>query len=504
MSTWRIVRTGRVLRSSPTASAAGAAPAAVLEPQAGHEAQRFVDDAPRELGFPRLAVAEDDRELDDAPAGRARADGSSRSGSRSPRCAPSRTRWPPTPPRGRRDSRMSRRSRPSRARRRRIGSPIATANAADGASSRSRHPARTCSRSRGRRRVRRWPPGPGGPGGRGRDRRRSARRSQPRRRSPGGTRPDRRTRARAWRSRHELDGAELAAEAPGEDVRAVRAAVVDHHDADVRDGHPDPLDDRLEVLDFVVGRDHGDDAHGPRRYAAATRRAAIGSAAVDPTPPIRSDDRLSALPSPAARIGGLRRDLPGRAGRSADRAQPRGVAVRRRLRPAPRARPVRRRGDRGRRDERGRGARATRARRVARAPGPDRMTIADEGGEELVDELMAVACQVAVEGGDVAAAGRTGRRWTSPPSRAPPTSSPSSTTRPRRRSSPGSPACGPATRSSAKRATHQDGASGVSWLIDPIDGTTNFVYGVPQWATSVAASSGRCGPGRSGLRTGDG
>ena len=40
-----------------------------------------------------------------------------------------------------------------------------------------------------------------------------------------------------------------------------------------------------------------------------------------------------------------------------------------------------------------------------------------------------------------------------------------------------------------EEGTHQDGTSGVSWLIDPIDGTTNFVYGVPQWATSVAASA---------------
>ena len=31
---------------------------------------------------------------------------------------------------------------------------------------------------------------------------------------------------------------------------------------------------------------------------------------------------------------------------------------------------------------------------------------------------------------------------------------------------------------------------GVSWLVDPIDGTTNFVYGLPQWATSVAAGDG--------------
>lgn len=31
------------------------------------------------------------------------------------------------------------------------------------------------------------------------------------------------------------------------------------------------------------------------------------------------------------------------------------------------------------------------------------------------------------------------------------------------------------------------GASGVHWLIDPIDGTTNYLYGRPDWAVSVAA-----------------
>jgi myo-inositol-1(or 4)-monophosphatase len=31
------------------------------------------------------------------------------------------------------------------------------------------------------------------------------------------------------------------------------------------------------------------------------------------------------------------------------------------------------------------------------------------------------------------------------------------------------------------------GTSGISWLIDPIDGTTNFVYGLPNWAVSIAA-----------------
>jgi myo-inositol-1(or 4)-monophosphatase len=35
-----------------------------------------------------------------------------------------------------------------------------------------------------------------------------------------------------------------------------------------------------------------------------------------------------------------------------------------------------------------------------------------------------------------------------------------------------------------------DGASGVRWLIDPIDGTTNFVYGYPACAISIGAETG--------------
>jgi myo-inositol-1(or 4)-monophosphatase len=30
------------------------------------------------------------------------------------------------------------------------------------------------------------------------------------------------------------------------------------------------------------------------------------------------------------------------------------------------------------------------------------------------------------------------------------------------------------------------GTSGLSWYVDPIDGTTNFMYGLPMWSTSVA------------------
>jgi myo-inositol-1(or 4)-monophosphatase len=33
-----------------------------------------------------------------------------------------------------------------------------------------------------------------------------------------------------------------------------------------------------------------------------------------------------------------------------------------------------------------------------------------------------------------------------------------------------------------------DGTSGYSWFLDPIDGTTNFVYDLPAWSTSVAVA----------------
>jgi len=33
----------------------------------------------------------------------------------------------------------------------------------------------------------------------------------------------------------------------------------------------------------------------------------------------------------------------------------------------------------------------------------------------------------------------------------------------------------------------QSGDTGVRWIVDPLDGTTNFLYGFPAWAVSVAA-----------------
>ena len=40
-----------------------------------------------------------------------------------------------------------------------------------------------------------------------------------------------------------------------------------------------------------------------------------------------------------------------------------------------------------------------------------------------------------------------------------------------------------------EEGTDTAGSSGIDWLIDPIDGTTNFLYDLPGWAVSIAARS---------------
>jgi myo-inositol-1(or 4)-monophosphatase len=39
----------------------------------------------------------------------------------------------------------------------------------------------------------------------------------------------------------------------------------------------------------------------------------------------------------------------------------------------------------------------------------------------------------------------------------------------------------------AEEGTSREGTTGVRWIIDPLDGTTNFLFGVPAYAVSVAA-----------------
>ncbi len=42
-----------------------------------------------------------------------------------------------------------------------------------------------------------------------------------------------------------------------------------------------------------------------------------------------------------------------------------------------------------------------------------------------------------------------------------------------------------------EEGTDTAGTSGIAWLIDPIDGTTNLLYDLPGWAVSIAAASER-------------
>jgi myo-inositol-1(or 4)-monophosphatase len=38
---------------------------------------------------------------------------------------------------------------------------------------------------------------------------------------------------------------------------------------------------------------------------------------------------------------------------------------------------------------------------------------------------------------------------------------------------------------------HAEGTSGLSWVVDPLDGTVNFLFGLPQWCVSVAVRDSR-------------
>jgi myo-inositol-1(or 4)-monophosphatase len=41
----------------------------------------------------------------------------------------------------------------------------------------------------------------------------------------------------------------------------------------------------------------------------------------------------------------------------------------------------------------------------------------------------------------------------------------------------------------------EDGSSGLTWVVDPLDGTVNFLFGVPQWCVSIAARAERAEQG---------
>jgi myo-inositol-1(or 4)-monophosphatase len=41
-----------------------------------------------------------------------------------------------------------------------------------------------------------------------------------------------------------------------------------------------------------------------------------------------------------------------------------------------------------------------------------------------------------------------------------------------------------------EEGSREDGESGLSWVVDPLDGTVNFLFGIPQWCVSVAVQDG--------------
>lgn len=45
----------------------------------------------------------------------------------------------------------------------------------------------------------------------------------------------------------------------------------------------------------------------------------------------------------------------------------------------------------------------------------------------------------------------------------------------------------------AEEGTSREGTSGIRWVIDPLDGTTNYLYGYGSWAVSIAAEATEAG-----------
>lgn len=110
--------------------------------------------------------------------------------------------------------------------------------------------------------------------------------------------------------------------------------------------------------------------------------------------------------------------------------------------------------------------------------------------DEQLDELLDLACRLAVEAGDRALAGRHDESLTTPEALTKSTATDLVTVHDRaaeRVIVDGIAAARPDDAVFGEEGTNRAGTSGVSWFVDPIDGTTNFVYDLPAWSTSIAA-----------------
>jgi myo-inositol-1(or 4)-monophosphatase len=106
------------------------------------------------------------------------------------------------------------------------------------------------------------------------------------------------------------------------------------------------------------------------------------------------------------------------------------------------------------------------------------------------DDLLALALDVALEAGDLLVAGRAGHVETaatkSSPTDVVTALDQASETLVARRLRAARPGDGILGEEGAEHA----GSTGVRWIIDPLDGTVNYLYRLPNWAVSIAAEVG--------------
>jgi myo-inositol-1(or 4)-monophosphatase len=112
--------------------------------------------------------------------------------------------------------------------------------------------------------------------------------------------------------------------------------------------------------------------------------------------------------------------------------------------------------------------------------------------DDLLDELLGLACRLAVEAGDRALAARHDTLLTAPQALTKSTVTDLVTMHDQaaeRVIVERLEAARPDDAIVGEEGTNRPGTSGISWYVDPIDGTTNFVYDLPAWSTSIAAGN---------------
>ncbi len=122
---------------------------------------------------------------------------------------------------------------------------------------------------------------------------------------------------------------------------------------------------------------------------------------------------------------------------------------------------------------------------MARTRRPALITVEPRRGP-LVVELLELASRLAVQAGAGAAAGRSRDGVTSRTKSTPTDLVTTHDGAAEQIVVEGIVAARPDDAIVGEEGSARSGTSGLSWYVDPIDGTTNFVYGAPQWSTSIA------------------